>query len=59
LFIESKGEFGQEECEEEIRIGLSEMLEVRGWHGEIKMKVISHRVEEIANVTVAAVYCNL
>lgn len=59
LFIESKGEFSQEECEAEIRAGLSEMLEVRGWSGEIKMKVISHRVEEIANVTVAAVYCNL
>jgi arginine decarboxylase len=59
LFIESKGEFGQEDCEEEIRIGLSEMLEARGWSGEIKMKVISHKVEEIANVTVAAVYCNL
>ena len=59
LFIESKGEFSQEECEAEIRVGLSEMLEVRGWSGEIKMKVISHRVEEIANVTVAAVYCNL
>jgi arginine decarboxylase len=59
LFIESKGEFSQEDCEEELRIGLSEMLEVRGWSGEIIMKVISHRVEEIANVTVAAVYCNL
>lgn len=59
LFIESKGEFSQEECEAEIRVGLSEMLEVRGWSGEIKMKVISHRVEEIANVTVAAVYGNL
>lgn len=58
LFIESKGEFSQEECEAEIRVGLSEMLEVRGWSGEIKMKVISHRVEEIANVTVAAVYYN-
>lgn len=59
LFIELAGEFSQEQCEEEIRVGLSEMLEVRGWNGEIKMKVISHRVEEIANVTVAAVYCNL
>ena len=27
--------------------------------GKVQMKVISHRVEEIANVTVAAVYCNL
>jgi hypothetical protein len=27
--------------------------------GKAQMKVISHRVEEIANVTVAAVYCNL
>ncbi len=59
LFIESKGEFSQEECEAEISIGLSEMLEARGWSGETKIKVISHRVEEIANVTVAAVYCNL
>lgn len=59
LFIESKGEFSQEECEEEIRVGLTEMLDARGWNGEIKMKVISHRVEEIANVTVAAVYNNL
>jgi len=59
LFIESKGEFSQEDCEEEIRVGLSEMLEVRGWSNEIKMKVISHRVEEIANVTVAAVYCKM
>jgi arginine decarboxylase len=59
LFIESKGEFSQEECESEIRIGLSEMLDARGWDGEIKMKVISHRIEEIANVTVAAVYNRL
>jgi arginine decarboxylase len=59
LFIESIGEFSQEDCEEEIRVGLTEMLEARGWHGEIRMKAISHRVEEIANVTVAAVYCNL
>jgi arginine decarboxylase len=58
LFIESKGEFSQEECEAEIRVGLSEMLEVRGWSGEIKVKIISHRVEEIDNVTVAAVYNN-
>jgi arginine decarboxylase len=58
LFIESKGEFSQEDCEEEIRVGLTEMLEARGWHGEIKVKIISHRVEEIANVTVAAVYYN-
>lgn len=56
LFIESKGEFSQEECEEEITVGLREMLAARGWRGEIKMKVISHRVREIANVTVAAVY---
>lgn len=59
LFIESKGEFSQEECESEIRVGLSEMLDARGWNGQIKKKVISHRVEEIANVTVAAVYNNL
>ena len=59
LFIKSIGEFSQEGCEEEIRVGLTDMLEARGWHGEIKMKAISHRVKEIANVTVAAVYCNL
>ncbi len=59
LFIESKGEFSQEDCEEEIRIGLTEMLEARGWKGEIKKKVISHEVLEVANVTVAAVYCDL
>ena len=59
LFIESAGEFNQADCEEEIRIGLTEMLETRGWSGEIKMKVISHKVEELANVTVAAVYCDL
>ncbi len=38
LFIESKGEFSQEECEAEISIGLSEMLEARGWSGETKKK---------------------
>ena len=56
LFFESKGEFGQKECEEEIVIGLREMMEARGWSGEIKMKVLSHKIREIANVTVAAVY---
>ena len=56
LFIESKGEFSQEECEEEIKVGLTEMMEARGWSGEIKMKVITHKVKKIANVTVAAAY---
>ncbi len=56
LLIESKGEFSREECEEEIRVGLTEMMEARKWSGEIKMKVITHKVKEIANVTVAAVY---
>ena len=56
LLIESKGEFSREECEEEIMVGLTEMMEVREWSGEIKMKVITHKVKEIANVTVAAVY---
>jgi len=56
LFIEAKGEFSQEECEEEITEGLREMLDARGWRGEIKMKVISHRVKGIASVIVAAVY---
>ena len=56
LLIESKGEFSREECEEEIRVGLTEMMEAREWSGEIKMKVITHKVKEMANVTVAAVY---
>ena len=56
LLIESKGEFSREECEEEIRVALTEMMEAREWSGEIKMKVITHKVKEIANVTVAAVY---
>lgn len=56
LFIESKGEFSQEECEEEITEGLREMLDARSWRGEIKMKVISHRVKELASIIVAAVY---
>jgi len=56
LFLESKGEFNRQECEEEIRKGLSEMMSARGWTGEIKMKIVSHKVREIANVTVAAVY---
>lgn len=59
LFIEAAGEFDHAECEEEIRIGLTEMLEVRGWSGKIKTKVVSHKVEKIASVTVAAVYCDL
>lgn len=59
LFIESKGEFSKEECEKEMRIGLTDMLESRGWTGEIKVKAISHKVGEIANVTVAAVYRDL
>jgi len=56
LMIESKGEFSREECEEEIRVGLTEMMEARGWNGEIKMKAVTHKVKERANVTVAAVY---
>jgi len=56
LFIESRGEYGQKECEEEISKGLNEMLLARGWKGEIKMRVVTHKVKEIANVTVAAVY---
>lgn len=56
LFIESKGEFSRKECEEEIRKGLNEMMSARGWRAAIKMKVVSHKVKEIANVTVAAVY---
>ncbi len=54
--IESKGEFSREECEEEIRVGLTEIMEAREWSGEIKMKVITYKVKEMANVTIAAVY---
>jgi len=56
LFLESKGEFSQKECEGELKVGLKEMLDARGWHGEIKIRVISHRVKKTANVTVAAAY---
>lgn len=56
LFFESKGECSPKECEEEIRKGLGDMMSSRDWNGEIKMKVITHKVKEIANVTVAAVY---
>jgi len=56
LLFESRGEFSHKKCEEEISRGLSEMLSARGWKGEIKMKVVSHKVREMANVTVAAVY---
>jgi len=56
LFIESKGEYSRKECEEEISRGLKEMMSARGWKGEIKMRVVSHKVREIANVTVAAAY---
>lgn len=56
LFVEAKGECRPEECEQEIRAGLEDMLSARGWTGEIKTKVITHRVQQIANVTVAAVY---
>ncbi len=59
LFIESKGEFSKEECEREMRDGLTEMLASRGWAGEIKVRAVSHRVEKIANVTVIAVYRDL
>lgn len=56
LLIESKGEFSREEFEEEIRVGLTDMMEAREWSGKIEMKVITNKVKEIANVTVAAVY---
>ena len=56
LFFESQSECSAEECEEEIRKGLGDMMSARSWNGEIKMKVITHKVKEIANVTVAAVY---
>ncbi len=56
LLIESKGVFSREECEEEISVGLTDMMEAREWSGEIEMKVITHKVKEMANVTAAAVY---
>jgi len=56
LLIESKGEFSREECEEEIRTGLTEMMEARGWSGDMKMRIISHRVRYMGNVIVAAVF---
>ena len=56
LFFESKGECSSKECEEEIRKGLGDMMSARGWSGEMKMKVVTHKVKEIANVTVAAAY---
>jgi arginine decarboxylase len=59
LFLESAGEISQEECEEELRVGLTDMLNTRGWNGEINMRAISHKVDKIANVTVAAVYHDL
>jgi arginine decarboxylase len=59
LFLESEGEMSQEECEEELRAGLKEMLKVRDWDGKINTRVISHKVENIANVIVSAVYHGL
>ncbi len=56
LFFEACGECGPGECEKEIRTGLQEMMSARGWDGEIKVKLVTHKVEEIANVMVAAVY---
>ena len=56
LLFESSGQFSPEECREEIKKGLTEMMSARGWHGEIKMKVISHNIKKMANITVAAVY---
>ncbi len=56
LLIESKGVFSREECEEEISVGLTDMMEALEWSGEIEMKVITHKVKEMANVTAAAVY---
>ena len=56
LFFESSGECNPEECEEEIRKGLKDMMSARNWNGEIKVKLVTHTVKEAANVTVAAVY---
>lgn len=56
LLFESRGQFSPEECSQEIEKGLREMMIARGWEGEIKKKVISHKVKKMANITVAAVY---
>lgn len=32
------------------------MMSARDWRAKIKMKVVTHKVREMANVTVAAVY---
>ena len=56
LFCESYGAFNSNECAEQINKGLKEMLSARGWSGEINMQLVTHVVEKVANVTVAAVY---
>jgi arginine decarboxylase len=58
LIFESCGEFTGEEAIKEIERGLQEMMSVRNWRWRegIKVKVVEHRVERVANVLVAAVY---
>ncbi len=56
LFFESKGEFSPEDCADEITIGLREMMSTRSWDGSINMKIITHKVKRLANLTVAAIY---
>jgi arginine decarboxylase len=56
LFYETWGEFGEGECADEIKRGLGEMMSIRGWEGEIKMRIVTHEVVRAGNATVAAVY---
>ncbi len=56
LFCESYGAFSIDECSEQINKGLQEMLSARGWSGEIRMQLVTHVVERVGNVMVAAVY---
>ncbi len=56
LFCESYGEYNMDECNNQLHKSLQEMISMRGWSGNIKVKLISHVVEDTANVIVAAVY---
>lgn len=56
LIFESNGECEREKCAKEIENGLKDMMRARGWDGEIKMKIVTHTVKQVANVMVAAIY---
>lgn len=56
VLFESQGECSPEDCQEEIKKGLEDIMLARGWSAEIRMKIMTREVREIANVTVAAVY---